>query len=146
MTNEPRQLDPVEDALVDLDAAAGAGVFRRTPVDGRNLLRPSPLSGWVQKRRVAVRFVSVAAVLALAVGVWGWMFSSELDQLRRNKASLAGAPGVTQPAEKTFTECMDGPSDVALELACQSHDHNDDGRIDLRDYSAVQLAYAAPLP
>ena len=137
MTSEPRQLDSIEDALFELDAAERAGVFERSSVDARQLLRQPEPVGW---RGRAVRFVSAAAVIAMAVGVWGWVYSLQWSQLReRTGASVVAELSAAGPGR--FYECFQGPTGT-IRSSCRECDYDADGDVDLVDFGVYQLAYA----
>lgn len=138
MTTEHRQLDPVEEALLQLDAAEEAGLFRRSRVDTKRLLIRSAASkpGWF-----GARLAAAAAVVVLAVGAWSWMYHARMAELSQRVGVtdvVAEAP-VASPGE--FYKCFDGPTG-ALRASCRDHDYDADGDVDLADFSAYQLAYA----
>jgi hypothetical protein len=137
MTGEPRKLDPIEDALLELDAAERARVFERSSVEARQLLRqPGPV-GW---RGRAVRLVSAAAVIAIAVGIWGWVYSLQWSHLRERTGASVVAGLSADGAGGRFYECFQGPTGM-LGSACRECDYDADGDVDLADFGAYQLAY-----
>ncbi len=142
MADERRQLDPVEELLLDLGTADNGGVFRRTRVDARTLLVQEHAVGSSGVRRVTLRLLPVAACLAMAFGVWGWMFNSQLNELRERKLAAANQTTTIRVAAVDFSSCLNGPSHGALAYDCREHDYDADGDVDLADFSAYQLAFA----
>jgi hypothetical protein len=132
MTDDREQLDVIETALLELEAADAAGAFERTSVDGRSILAVGPdaarttLSARRRALRVVLRSLPVAAALALVVGVWGWMFSAELSRIS---------------GQVNFQKCFGGPTSARM-TECSEHDYDADGDVDLADFSAYQLAFA----
>lgn len=142
MNNGREKLDPVEEALLELDAAEKAGLFRRSRVETRRLLRrpgPSKLV-WF-----GVRLVPAAAAVAIAVGAWSWMYRARMAELtgRIGVTDVVAEAPVVSPGE--FYECFDGPKG-ALRLSCRNNDYDADGDVDLADFGAYQLAYAGMTP
>jgi hypothetical protein len=121
MTENSGQLDPVERTLRDLQGAERAGVFRPTRVDARALLQEPARTG---STVFLLRRIAVAAVILVAVSVWGW------GVMRQNTAAAV-----------TFSDCVAGPSDT-LVSGCDTYDYDADGDVDLADISSYQLAYA----
>ena len=142
MTHDRNQLDPVETALLELQDADRARLFRRTRVDEARLVAgrvPAQSSG---SRRVAMRFLPVAAALAMAIGVWSWMFSTELAETRRAQdASPTLLADASTPDPGSFHKCFAGPT-AGTSSSCQELDYDSDGDVDLADFGAYQLAYA----
>jgi len=132
MNDDSGKLNPIETALGELAEAQRARVFHATRVDASALLA-APTSGpwWNRSRRTGtvIRGLAIAAVLALAVGVWGWMFAQELGSLR----PPAGCEG-------KFQDCLTGPLAQAGS-ARGSYDHDSDGDVDLRDIRELQNSY-----
>ena len=146
MADNQRHSDPVESALAELGAAERARLFQRTQVDTGDLVRAelgSPTTGF---RRLGIRLVPIAAVLLLALTVWSWMFSQQIQDVRLRKAAVMARLDDSKSTPKSFSECISGPSAMDMADSCRVHDRNGDGRIDLRDFGALQLAYATPNP
>ncbi len=140
MADDRKKLDPVEEAMLELDAGERAELFRRTQFDGRRFLIQPVRSG---SRRLVFRLLPAAAVAVIAVGVWSWMFSVELAGLRRGNGVSAGALAEA-PTEgyRSFYDCHGGPTEGFVS-GCRSQDYDADGDVDLADFGAYQLAYAA---
>lgn len=136
MTNEPRQLDGVEDAMLELAAADKAGLFRESRVDADMLVRqPVAARRW----RGLLRLAPVAAALAMAVGVGSWMI--------RTEKITPHATQITQtadPCDGQFLHCFSGPSQTVL-ASCQVHDYDSDGDVDLADFGAFQARCVRPV-
>jgi hypothetical protein len=142
MDTEPRKLDPVEMALLELDGAERARMFERTRVDVDGLLAERMPVSSLKLSRTALRLLPVAAAVALAVGVGSWMFSVKLAELREGRVVLSGfVADAAAPSLGRFHECFKGPTDV-LPAACREQDFDADGDVDLADFGAFQLAYA----
>jgi len=139
MVDDRQQLDPIEQGLAEFVEAQQAGVFRRTPLDAGQCLLADETRRPVDVRRLMVRLIPVAAVLVLAVTVWTTMFAMQLSEIRENKQQLAARQAEPGPS---FATCMNGPSGDGLPGQCGDLDRDTNGQIDLRDYSAFQLAYA----
>ena len=143
MVKSQEQLDPIEEALLELKAANQAELFGRTQIDGRLLAGPCVSRG---SRRFAFRLLPVAAAVALAIGVWTWMFSSELTALRKksgvSRAVVSDSPVADQG---NFYECFSGPTEGRSPM-CREHDYDTDGDVDLADFGAYQLAFATVAP
>jgi hypothetical protein len=127
--------DVIEAALLELKAAEAAGVFARTGVDGRRILAVDPepaddtqSTRWSAPRTVG-RWLPIAAAVALAIGVWSWMFSAEVGTVHG----------------RNFQKCFGGPTASAL-AECNQHDYDADGDVDLVDFRAFQLAFASGTP
>ena len=146
MTQNQRHLDSVEDALSEFDAAERAGVFGRTPVSAGDLIHTQIDRAPAGIRRLGLRLVPIAAVLLIALTVWTWMFVGEIADIRRDKAARMAASEPLDAAPISFATCMNGPSAAEIEDACREFDRNGDDMIDLRDFGAFQLAFAAPTP
>lgn len=146
MADNQRNSDPVEAALAELETAKRARMFQRTQVDTGDVVRTeigSPATGF---RRLGIRLVPIAAVLLLALTVWTWMFSQQIQDVRRRKAAVLARLNESKSSPKSFSDCISGPSATDMADSCLAHDRNGDGRIDLRDFGALQLAYATPTP
>ena len=148
MNRQPEQRDPIEDALLELRAAEQAGLFAATRVDTEELTRVNPGPASPARRWTVLRWGSVAAVLALVVGLWSVVFKAQIDPvpLPSGPVSVHVAPddGVDSP-DGTFYVCFSGPkSDSVVANRCRTHDFDADGDVDLADFRAFQLAYADP--
>ena len=145
MVNSREQLDPIEEALLELKAADQAELFGRTQIDSR---LPAAQRASCGSRRPVFRLLPVAAAVAMAIGVWTWMFSTELTALRK-KSGASRAVVSDSPVEDqgSFFECFSGPTG-GLSPICreQDYDTDRDGDVDLTDFGAYQLAYAALAP
>ncbi len=148
MNHNREQLDPIEDALLELKAAERAGLFAATRIDAEGLVRADPGSASLARRWTVLRWGSVAAVLALAVGLWSVMFKAQIDPVTPPSSPVsvhvASVDGVDSP-DGTFYVCFSGPkNDSAVASRCRTHDFDADGDVDLADFRAFQLAYADP--
>ncbi len=138
MTSEQRQLDPIEEALLELNAAEKARLFRQSRVDAKRLVAKPVPTGW---RWRTLRLVSAAAVIAAAVGMWSWLYGLQWSQLReRTGTSVVVESSPADPGR--FQECFHGPTG-AIRSSCGECDYDADGDVDLADFSAYQLAYAS---
>jgi len=142
MMNDRSQLDPVEEALLELQDVDRARLFHRTQVDEARLLASRVTAQAAGSRRVAMRLLPVAAALVMAIGVWSWMFRAELAESRRaQQASPVLAAHAQAPDPGSFHKCFAGPTTGAAS-SCQELDYDSDGDVDLADFGAYQLAYA----
>ena len=131
-------LDSIEGFLAELDAAEQAGLFRRTRVDARALLRPAPVTS-ASSSFGSRRWLSVAAVLAFAATIWGWLFlSPSADIARRSLPVGTRTASATVGCDGTFYRCLSGPNG-ALSDGCLAYDYNADGHVDLVDARTYQL-------
>lgn len=134
-----RELDGIEECMLELEGARAAGVHDSTRIDAAELVcRPLPLSR--RQRRWIIG--QIAAAIVLAIGVGGFLFQWELGNIRdrvgqRMLASAGGCDG-------SFMRCLSGPKDVALSK-CSVHDYDADGDVDLNDFGAYQLACVGPV-
>jgi len=139
MTLPANTKDPLEDSLVELEAARRAGVFRPTALHPRWMVE---CNSWAE---VAVRlrwrlFTPFAAAALLAFIVWTAMFRSELTNLRL--ATQASSKGSL--SEVTFASCLAGPG-LAVSADCLELDLDADADVDLADYRAYQQRHALAL-
>ncbi len=140
MTSDPKQLDGVEDAMLELTAARQAGLFSETSVDADMLLRqpaaPSRLRG-------LFRLMPVAAALAMAVGVGSWMFTGKpmVPSIPGGTEIVANSPD--SPCDGRFLHCFSGPSEAVL-ASCSTHDYDSDGDVDLADFGTFQARCVRP--
>ena len=145
MVNSREQLDPIEEALLELKAADQAKLFGRTQIDSRLLAAQRTSHG---SRRIVFRLLPVEAAVSMAIGVWTWMFSTELTALRK-KSGASSAVVSDSPVEnrENFYECFSGPTG-GVSPTCREHDYDTDGDgdVDLADFGAYQLAYANLAP
>lgn len=128
--SDRNQLEPVESMMVDLRGAEAGRVFQRTPVRAEQLLRPAaPASARMLWSRVGM---ALAACLAVAIGLGGYMFQREVQHIRLTKATQQGGQ---------FAVCLSGPA-AGDAGSCEPLDYDADGDIDLADFSEFQLALA----
>ncbi len=145
MDKEHGQIDPVERLLVQLRQAEQAGVFRLTRCESGWFHGPATEGTPARLVWKNARVMSaVAALFVVAVGVWTTMFYRQIGDLReRSRAgqdqvlASAAAPSIAE-----FVGCLSGPGGSSLTEDCQMHDRDRNGRIDLREVSALQLACA----
>ena len=138
-----RQLDPIEEALRELELAEQARLFQPTRVDANQLVRASQDEGRSPGKVVRFWWSTVAAAIVLAVGVSGWVFQAELSAVR-NRAMLASREVVPIPTDcrdRAILGCVTGPSQLAS-AACGAHDYDTDGDVDMADFRTYQLACA----
>ena len=136
--NEPQMPDPLEEALLELVAADKARLFARSNVEARRLVgREVSRNPW----HVAIRMASAAALVAMAVGLWGWMYGNHLYQPHEGTGVTSHAAGSTVASPGEFVRCISGPTGVS-KSSCDVSDLDADGDIDLADYGRYQLAYA----
>ena len=146
MTNDPKQLDTLEEMLLELYSADRAGVFKKTPVDPEALRKSTarssadqfPIHRWWLTRRM--RPLAAAAAIAMVVGVWGWMFQAEIGRIR-NPGNMAGVNAIGPAYASGFHRCFTGPTGAAV-ADCTEQDYDADGNVDLVDYGSFQLAFA----
>ena len=137
--NDLDHLDPIEATLAELGEAEMAGLFRRTHVDARALLRSASAVTPARSTRLTWRRLSIAAVLAMAATISGWLFSSRsADVGRHSLPSGTLTASATVGCDGTFYRCLSGPNG-ALSDGCLAYDYDHDGDIDLVDASTYQL-------
>ena len=136
-------LDPIERALLTLDDAEHAGLFRRTSVSADELLRASGGMGTSGLPKWALRLVPLAASVLLAVGLGGWMFQRELARVRdaQGDASTIVVAAVSQSDWSAFHKSFTGPKGTRTAVV-GDHDLDADGDVDIADFSKYQLALA----
>ena len=145
MTTEQNHLDPIEDAIAELNAAERAGVFNRSPIEAHELLAADRVPDWARSPRALLRLWPVAAVVGLAAVVWSWMFYAEITDLRQRSMLLANASRSHAAEEYApFNTCFRGPRGQSVGGDCRPHDLDTDGDVDLADFRNFQLAYADP--
>jgi len=138
MDHKQSNISPIEDALLELDAADKARLFRRTSVDADALLCGSVVrSPW----RFALRALSTAAAVLLVVGVWS--LTSQPGAVRHLGDAGSGIMVAQSPVAHggAFHECFGGPTG-ALPSSCLDHDYDTDGDVDLADFGAYQLTFS----
>ncbi len=141
LPNDSLPVQPMEEALRELAAAEKAGVFQPTRVDAGALLRESAGRAVLRPRVFTLRLVAAAAVILIAVCLWGWVFSPGSGP-NGESGKVASRPVETQVVTAaTLSECVTGPMDFP-KAACTSYDYDADGDVDLVDISSYQLAYA----
>jgi hypothetical protein len=132
-------LDPIEASLAELDAAEQAGVFRRTRVDARALLRSALAVSRARSGSATWRRLTIAAVLAMAATISGWLFlSPSADVATRSLPVGTRTASATIDCDGAFYRCLSGPNG-ALSDGCLAYDYNADGHVDLVDARAYQL-------
>ncbi len=148
MTDDPRKLDPIEQALLELEAAQHDRVFVPTRVDAVSRVPGQVERKPIEARRHALRWISAAAAVALAFGVWSWTSPMGVGTFDRGDA----ASGVAQPAagrvessgcDGSFLRCFMGPSQ-RVASSCLTHDYDADGDVDLADYRVFLLDCDGP--
>ena len=141
MTNSRNELENLEKALLELDAAEKAGLFQSTSLDPQRLLAhslpPQRAAAW----RLAWRLLPVAALVALAIGLWSWMFTQGPGARRTPNAVATGLAGAYGGGDGSFYQCFGGPNEAAAR-GCREHDYDADGDVDLADFGTFQLALA----
>ncbi len=143
MKSEQHDIDPIETALSELDAAKRAGVFRRTPVELRDLQHAHATASDARPQWLTLKLWPVAAAILLAIGVSSWMFAGELAELRRQSRMASTAnPAMTGGAYVAFNTCFNGPRTGRDNADCGGQDYDADGDVDLADFRSYQLAYA----
>ncbi len=139
MTEDFDKLDPLEDSLRELADAERAGLFSKTRVDARALLRATHEVDGSPRVLRRFRWVSIAAMLGLAATICGWIFTTGTPETRQpplpSGTRIASAKG---GCDGTFFGCMTGPSGSIMP-GCDSYDFNADGHIDLVDARTYQL-------
>ena len=135
--DEHRHSDPIEQQLVELDAAERAGVFRRSAMSEAAfraaVARPAP---WLTGAR---RWGAVAAAIVVVAGVWTWIASIELAAVRRGARSGSPVALVIQRdcRDQAILNCIGGPTRFAMS-DCGRHDYDGDGDVDLADFGNFQ--------
>lgn len=145
MSNDREHLDFVESALLELQQAEGAAVFAKTPVEVDAVVRTGVASVGYGTGSRRLRWLSAAAVLAFAMGLWGLIFSADHGPAPDGKRVADGVAGWRNDlsvCESGFLGCFSGPRvGVGSPADCQKADFDSDGDVDLADYGAYQLAY-----
>jgi len=136
MDQEFAQFDALESAIREAGEADRAGVFAQTHLDARALLK-QPVPGIVIRPVWVRRLGAIAAVLAVAVGVWTWMFVDQIGKLRtRANPWIEVVNG--NAAEPATLARLTGPAVASSE---SSNDFDADGDLDLADYRTFQLQF-----
>ena len=140
VTNHHEPLDSIETALADLGEAELAGVFARTPLPARTALDDQPAIVTFPLR--TLRRLAIAAVIALAIGVWSWTFNSTQpsDSMRSHRAATLRVADLGT-IQASIARCISGPAG-SVDAACDGVDFDGDGDVDLADYSAFQASNA----
>ena len=142
MTNDHEHLEPLESALGELADAERASVFAATPVKAEELIARARTVGPTILKRRRLAWLSAAAVIALATGVWTLMFQHEFDKLRGRSGVVARNTlhgGGEGPCDGNFINCFSGPQPVLLASRCHVHDYDADGDVDLADFRDYQI-------
>ncbi len=130
MADPLHPLSPLESALADLAAADRAGVFARTRLDSRTLMRDA--DGRSRALSLLYRFGTLAAMLGVAVCLWVWRVSDSPTP------TTQGLLAIASPCDGTFFGCVTGPRRT-LGNPCSDFDYDADGDIDMLDIRAHQL-------
>ena len=141
MNDDLRQLDAIEDALLELDQAERARVFDRTRVEPRQLLKVDPVKRLGAARRRVLRWVPVAAAIGMVAVVWAVMFDTPSKHARPG-AGVVVTTGVV-PADDgcaRIVDCRTGPTKVALADSCLAYDYDGDSDVDMVDWSIYDLS------
>ena len=125
MNDDPRQLDSIEEALLELDAAEKGRVFDCTRVELVELLKVDPAERLHAFRRRVLRWVPVAAVIGI-VALAGTSLFTGRDRSDRGCAT-------------EFVDCFTGPRQVALANGCVAYDYDGDSDVDMLDWSILDL-------
>jgi len=145
MNDDRKHLDPIESGLVELQAMNEAGVFDSTEVDPRIVLDMPRGSSTHRLRFPARRWLSAAAMIVVAVGLWGVLFHSPTLVSPPIDTTTAAAPDARFGlANGSIMACLSGPRDIAQGSRCESHDYDADGDVDLADFQTFQVAYLGP--
>jgi hypothetical protein len=129
--------DSLEHTLVELHEAEQAGVFRSTKLRPQSAAAPKRESGWHHWRRWALVGLPAAACVVLAVGLVGLFPTGHNGDVQPVVTADSGHSAV--PLDMQFFGCFNGPgADVRNE--CVSFDRDQDGDVDMVDFSALQLA------
>lgn len=140
MTDEAKQLDPLEDALLELEAAEKTRLFHRTRIDSSGLLTSAiPGNHW-ESGRLALRLLPVAAAVAMAVGAGAWMFRQGINSTGSRETTIIS---LASAGYGSFHSCLTGPTD-GVPPECLTHDYDSDGDVDLADFRAFQVASLRP--
>lgn len=143
LSMKPEQLDAVELAMLELEQANLAGVFDRTSIDAEALLAAEPVTSVRGPRLRLSRVLPIAAAIGVAACVWGVMFKAQLDSIRPRATTTPVVARVKANSPTlAFVTCLAGPSG-STSAECRPHDFDDDGNVDLADFSKYQLAFAA---
>lgn len=146
VVDNQRQLDPIEEALGELELAEQARLFQPTGVDANQLVSAPQNEGRYPRRAVRFWWSAVAATVLLATGVSTWTFRAELSAVR-DRPMLVSREFVTRcevPTDcrdRAILGCVTGPSQLAS-AACDVHDYDTDGDVDMADFRIYQLACA----
>ncbi|MEK7710305.1 MAG: hypothetical protein AAB341_00280 [Planctomycetota bacterium] len=140
VTNHHEPLDSIEASLTELVDAERAGVFGQTPLPEREAWKDEPATVLFPLR--TVRRLAIAAVIALAVGVWSLMFQKNLSSLR-DRSRMAGTVRVADlgTIQASIAHCLGGPSG-SIDPTCGGVDFDGDGDVDLADFRSFQVSYA----
>lgn len=136
VTDHHEPLDSIESSLAELDDAERAGLFGRTPLPRRAAWTAEPATTPFPFR--TMRRLAIAAVIALAVGMWSFMFQKNLSSLREH-SHMATTVRVADPGtiQASIAQCLGGPGG-SVDPACGGVDFDGDGDVDLSDISAFQ--------
>lgn len=134
MDREFAQFERLESGLREVSEADRVGVFARTRVDATALFARPVVAR--SNRLLMFRVGSIAAVLLVALTVWGFMFVGQVRHLQ-DRARLVTISGTN---EQPFYAKLTGPS-VAQAGLKNPDDFDGDGDLDLADVSRFQLRF-----
>lgn len=139
MKNDPRQFDPLENAMLELRAAEKLRVFDKTRLDAEGLLHAAE-GGHIFRLWSAQRWAAVAAGIVLAFGVWGTMFAYKINDLRgaRSTHGVVNGTDTADCVDCNFFGCFTGPTE-RIAVKCLNHDYDADGDVDLADFREFQV-------
>lgn len=133
------QLDPIEASLRELADAEQVELFRRTHVDARSLLRSAQTVNRAPRVMLRMRWISIAAVFALAVTICGWAFTKWTGLPHRHRLPIGTMmASAIDGCDGAFFACLTGPNGTPA-TACGAYDYDSDGDVDLVDARTYQL-------
>jgi hypothetical protein len=140
VTDHHEPLDSIEASLTELVDAQRAGVFGRTRLPEREAWKDVPATVLFPLR--TVRRLAIAAMIALAVGVWSVMFHKDLSSLQEH-SRMATTVRVADlgTIQASIAQCLGGPNE-SIDPTCAGVDFDDDGDVDLADFRSFQASYA----
>jgi len=132
------QLDPLEASLRELADAERAELFCLTRVDARSLLHSASVGDGALRVLRKTRWISIAAVFALAVTICGWIFTTRSGPTKLTSFPSELIAAASGGCDGRFFGCLTGPSGTPSS-SCRGYDYDSDGDIDLADAGAYQL-------
>ena len=140
MNDNPRQLDAIEDALLELDEAERARVFDRTRSEPGQLLKVDPVEQLSAVRRRVLRWVPIAAAIGMVAVVGTSMFSARVGTVESSGVvSSDSTVNHSRDCAGDFVGCFTGPKMVALANSCVAYDYDGDSDVDMVDWSILDL-------